>query len=77
MNAVSVIGQVDDRHRLFAVLPETIPPGPVKVLVVPSVQEDDAGSDWMMGVAEEWAGDLADPSQDIYTLADGEPPHVS
>ena len=29
----------------------------------------------MMGVAEEWAGDLGDARQDIYTLADGEPVH--
>lgn len=77
MNAVSVIGQVDDRHRLFAVVPDSIPPGPVKVLVVPSEQGDDAGNAWTTGVAEAWAGDLSDPRQDIYTLADGEPLHVS
>jgi hypothetical protein len=34
---------------------------------------DDAESRWASGVAREWAEDLADPRQDIYTLADGEP----
>ncbi len=76
MNAVSVVGQVDAKHQLFAVLPDSIPPGPVKVLVVQPGQEDEAGHAWMMGVAEEWAGDLGDARQDIYTLADGEPVHV-
>jgi hypothetical protein len=27
----------------------------------------------MTGVANEWAGELSDVRQDIYTLADGEP----
>ncbi|MCL4205927.1 MAG: hypothetical protein KJ000_25875 [Pirellulaceae bacterium] len=76
MNAVNVIGQVDEKHQLFAVVPDSVPPGPVKVLVMSTVPEDDAGNAWMMGVAEEWAGDLGDASQDIYTLADGEPVHV-
>ena len=73
MNAVNVIGQVDEKHLLFAVVRDSLPPGPVKVLVVSTVPEDDAGNAWMMGAAEEWAGDLRDASQDIYTLADGEP----
>ena len=76
INAVSVIGQVDEKHQLFAVVPDSVPPGPVKVLVVPPLQEDDAGNAWMMGFADEWAGDLGDASQDIYTLADGAPVHA-
>ena len=76
MNAVSVIAQVDEKHQLFAIVPDSVPPGPVNVLVVPAVQEDDAGIAWMMGVAEEWAGDLGDARQDIYSLTDGEPVHV-
>ena len=35
--------------------------------------EDDAGACWERGVAEEWAEDLADPRQDLYTSDDGEP----
>ena len=35
--------------------------------------EVDAGDAWMAGVASEWADDLADTRQDVYTLADGEP----
>lgn len=74
MNTIRVSGQVDENHRLSAEVPDSIPPGPVTVLIVPgSQQEDDAGDAWMTGVAEEWADDLNDPRQDIYTLADGEP----
>jgi hypothetical protein len=77
MNAVGVEGQVDEKHRLFAVVPDSVPPGPVKVLLLPPMQEeDDGGNAWMTGVAEEWAGDLSDVRQDIYTLADGEPVDV-
>ena len=35
--------------------------------------EDDASACWECGVAEEWAEDLADPRQDLYTSHDGEP----
>ena len=35
-------------------------------------QEDDAGAAWMGGVSQQWADELSDPHQDIYTLADGE-----
>ena len=34
---------------------------------------DDAGREWERGVATEWADDLQDAQQDIYTLEDGEP----
>ena len=32
-----------------------------------------AGVAWAKGISKEWAEELADSSQDIYTLADGEP----
>ena len=35
--------------------------------------EDDAGACWERGVATEWAEDLADSRQDLYTSDDGEP----
>jgi hypothetical protein len=41
-------------------------------LILPATEDDDAGSGWMAGVAHEWADDLADAQQDVYTLADGE-----
>ena len=73
MNTVRVTGHVDQTHRLSAEVPDSIPPGPVTVFVVPASQEDDAGHAWMTGVAKEWVGELSDVRQDIYTLADGEP----
>ena len=73
MNSTKITGHVDENHRLSANVPDSIPPGPVTVLIVPAPPEDDAGVAWMAGIAQEWADDLNDPSQDIYTLADGEP----
>jgi hypothetical protein len=45
----------------------------VTLLIVPDVDEDEAGRAWTEGIAAEWADDLADVRQDIYTLEDGEP----
>jgi hypothetical protein len=73
MNAVRISGHVDGQHRLSAVVPDSIPPGPVTVLIVRRCDEDDAGEAWMPGVAREWADELSDARQDIYTLSDGAP----
>jgi len=73
MNAVKVAGNVNANHQLLAQVPESIPPGPVTVLIVPRTGEDDAGAAWAAGLAEAWADDLGDARQDIYTLDDGEP----
>ena len=73
MNAVKVTGHVDANHQLSAKVPATVPPGFVTVLIVPMPEEDEAGAAWMAGVAREWADELTDPAQDIYTSADGEP----
>ena len=73
MNGVKVVGTVDQNRQLSAEVPASIPPGPVTVFVVPVSQEDEAGEAWTAGVALEWAAELNDPAQDIYTLADGEP----
>ncbi len=71
---IKVIGQVDEHHRLCAEVPATVPPGPVQVFVVlPSSDEDEAGAAWMLGIAHEWAAELSDPREDIYTMEDGEP----
>lgn len=72
MNTIKVNGKVDDKHQLTAEVPKSVPAGLVTVLIVPVSQEDDAGDAWMTGVAHEWADDLNDERQDIYTLADGE-----
>lgn len=72
MKAVELVGSIDDQHRLNAQVPEDLPVGPVRVIVlVPD--EDDAGLEWAHGVAREWADELADARQDIYTLDDGQP----
>ena len=72
MKAIELLGNVDDEHRLQAQVPEGVPAGPVRVLIyVP--EEDDAGAAWSHGVAAEWAEELSDPHQDIYTLEDGQP----
>ena len=74
MNMIKVVGNVDEDRRLSAQVPASIRPGPVTVLVLPASEEDDdEGDAWAVGIAREWADDLADPDQDIYTLADGEP----
>jgi hypothetical protein len=36
-------------------------------------EDDEAGMLWAQGVTREWAADLADPRQDVYTLEDGQP----
>jgi hypothetical protein len=50
-------------------------PGAVDVLLIPhpTSGEDDAGDNWMQGMADEWRDELANPRQDIYTLDDGVP----
>jgi len=73
MNTVKVTGNVDENQQLSARVPATVPPGPVMVFIVPVSQEDEVGDAWTKGIAQEWADELGDPDQDIYTLADGEP----
>ena len=73
-NVVKLSGTVDENCRLSAQVPIFISPGPVTVLVLPVSQDDEAEAQfWTAGVAQEWADELSDPDQDIYTLADGEP----
>ena len=73
MNMVKLSGNVDENGRLSLQVPVSICPGPVTVLVFPVSQDDEEAHVWTAGVAEEWADELSDPDQDIYTLADGEP----
>jgi hypothetical protein len=72
MNSIEIQGQVDDQHRLSAIVPESVPAGPVTLWLSVSAQEDEAGAAWMAGVSQQWADELGDTRQDIYTLADGE-----
>ena len=72
MRAIELVGNIDDQHRLKAHVPDELPAGPVRLIVfVP--EEDDAGAAWKHGIDREWATELADSREDIYTLDDGQP----
>jgi hypothetical protein len=76
MKTIRLIGHVDEQHRLCAEVPSILAPGPVEVVVVlPPDHEDDAGDAWTSGIACQWAAELGDPREDLYTntIADGEP----
>lgn len=72
MKAIELTGDIDDQHRLQAHVPEGLPAGPVRLIVL-LPDEDEAGGAWAHGVAKDWADELRDPRQDIYTLEDGQP----
>jgi hypothetical protein len=71
MSTIPIQGVVDNQHHLSAVVPESVPPGPVTLWLTAS-QEDDGGAAWMSGISAQWASELSDPQQDIYTESDGE-----
>jgi hypothetical protein len=71
MKAIELIGDIDEQHRLRASVPEELPAGPVRLIVLLS-EEDEAGAVWARGLAREWADELSDSRQDLYTLADGQ-----
>jgi hypothetical protein len=72
MKAVEIMGQIDDNHHLQARVPPNLSPGPVRVIVL-IPEEDEVGAAWLQGIAKEWATELSDPLEDIYTLDDGQP----
>ncbi|MBZ5634886.1 MAG: hypothetical protein LAO55_17325 [Acidobacteriia bacterium] len=72
MKAIELIGDIDEQHRLRAQVPDELPAGPVRLIVL-LPDEDDAGIAWPHGVAKEWSDELRDSRQDIYTLEDGQP----
>lgn len=72
MKAVELHGQIDAQHQLQAQVPPHLPPGPVRVIVL-IPEEDDTGAVWMQGIAKEWAAELNDPHEDLYSLTDGTP----
>ena len=78
MKAIELIAEVDVRHNLQIALPSSVLPGRVRVIVLaPEPDEDEAGEAWMNGVSHEWAEEMLDTRQDIYTLEDGEPAHAA
>ena len=42
MKAIELVGDIDEQHRLRAQVPEGLPPGPVRVIVL-LPDEDDSG----------------------------------
>jgi len=72
MKAIELIGDIDEQHRLRAQVPDELPAGPVRLIVL-LPDEDEGGIAWAQGIAREWADDLRDSRQDIYTLEDGQP----
>lgn len=72
MKAIELTGNIDHPHQLRAEVPADLPEGPVRVVVL-LPDEDEAGVLWSSGVSKEWASELADSRQDIYTLEDGQP----
>ena len=66
MKAPELIGNIDERHRLHACLPADVPIGPVRLIVLLS-EEDQPSAVWTQGIATDWAGDLRDPRQEVYT----------
>ena len=72
MKAIKLTGAIDDQHHLQAEVPAELPPGPVRLIVL-LPDEDEGGISWGQGVAKQWADDLGDSRQDIYTLDDGQP----
>jgi len=72
MKAIELFGDIDAQHRLQAQVPAELPAGPVRLIVL-LPDEDEAGITWSQGIAKEWANELQDARQDIYTLEDGQP----
>jgi hypothetical protein len=77
MQALKIIGEIDEQRRLIAAVPDSIAPGKVSLLVLGPADEDETGDAWMAGIAHEWQDELSDPREDIYTLNDGKPVDAS
>ncbi len=73
MDSIQLTGFVDNHHRLSAEVPPSIEPGPITIWVSQGPQDDDAGIAWMAGVGRQWADELGDDRQDIYSISDGDP----
>ncbi len=73
MDVVKLSGNVDENRRLSAEVPASVRPGPVTVLVLPEMHEVEEAQAWTAGITQEWADELGESAQDIYTMTDGEP----
>jgi hypothetical protein len=66
MKPVELIGYVDETHRLHAELPTSIPPGPIRIMLLPATEQDEE-RDWLELINHSWTKDWSDPREDIYT----------
>ena len=74
MKAIEVLAKIDEQRHITLTLPQTAAPGPARVLVlVPETEETEIAEAWSAIIAGEWSSELADESEDIYTLEDGDP----
>ena len=60
MKALELIGDVDEDHQLHAEVPEGLPAGPVRLIVLIPEKED--SMEWTRNVAAEWSEDLRRPA---------------
>ncbi|HEY4232433.1 MAG TPA: hypothetical protein VGM76_03340 [Lacipirellulaceae bacterium] len=75
LTAIELTGTVDEHHQLQldSVLP-VVGPQRVRVIVLYPVEDTWDEKEWLRAAAFNPAfADLADPREDIYTLADGKP----
>jgi hypothetical protein len=57
MKAIELVGEIDEQHRLQGQVPNDVPPGQVRLIVL-LPDEDEAGAAWAQGVAKAWAAEL-------------------
>ena len=46
-------------------------------VTVHPLDEDEYEQEWMTAISHEWKADWLDPQEDIYSLSDGAPVHVT
>jgi len=73
IESVCVIGTVDERHRLSADLPASVPPGPAKTVVVLASDQELSAAQWSASVGRMWALDWDDPREPNYDVETAEP----
>jgi hypothetical protein len=77
MKALEFHTLIDSARRLELELPPDTPCGQARVLVLLPEETDAEERSWSALIAQEWAAELSDPREDVYTLADGEPVDAS